>query len=460
MVWKKILAREYGVQYAELSLICLTPVNKGVVPSSFYEQIYIPEDGNEVCYIDEAKWIEFVSALKEKYLENPGNYEEFEKLFMQTGNDYMVTAEKIANSNLKSKTNSELKGMYLDYLSKNIRYGPFIWMQFIINNFFADKTKEIITNKIGYNENLHDFIEIALKPDKKATAIQLSEIASELGNLNEVEREKTWERFKWVPCLDIHNKPWTKEEFFSHIGEFRKIEKKSPVSYEELLERINPSDRGKQILDIAKRLAYLKDLKDDFRRQGVFYGQRLLEEIAKRMGFNLGDISYMLEEEITDFLDNENGVSKSIIEERKKGFVIYFTPEKKIACKSGNDIELALREIGLAVLEEVSEEIKGISASRGKAQGIVKIVKGVVDLVKVNKGDILVAVATHPDYVIAMHKAAAIVTDEGGITSHAAILSRELSIPCVVGTKNSTKVLKDGDKVEINADIGLVRKVK
>jgi len=460
MVWKKILAREYGVQYAELSLICLTPVNKGVVPSSFYEQIYIPEDGNEVCYIDEAKWIEFVSALKEKYLENPGNYEEFEKLFMQTGNDYMVTAEKIANSNLKSKTNSELKGMYLDYLSKNIRYGPFIWMQFIINNFFADKTKEIITNKIGYNENLHDFIEIALKPDKKAAAIQLSEIASEWGKLNEAEREQTWERFKWMPCLDIHNKPWTKEEFFSHISEFRKVGKKLPISYEELLERINPSDKEKQILSIAKRLAYLKDLKDDFRRQGVLYGQILFKEIAKRMGVTLDDISYMLKEEITDFLDNGNGVPEGVVEERKNGFVIYFTPEKKIACKSGSYIESTLREIGLAVLEEASEEIKGIPASSGKAQGIVKIVKGVGDLSKINKGDILVAVATHPDYVVAMHKAFAIVTDEGGITSHAAIVSRELGIPCIVGTKNATKVLKDGDMIEIDANIGLIRKIK
>jgi len=460
MTWKKILAREYGVQYTELSLKCLTPINKDIVPAPFYEQIYVPEDGNEVCYIDEAKWIEFASALKEKYLENPDNYEEFERLFMQTGNDYMATAEKIANSNLKSKTNSELKAMYLDYLNKNIKYGPFIWMQFIINNFFADMAKEIITNKVANNESLHDFIELALKPDKKAAAIQLNEIAGQWENLNKIEREQIWEKFKWLPCLDIHNRPWTKEEFFSHISEFRKIERKLPISYEELLEKINPSDMEKQILYVAKRLAYLKDLKDDLRRQGMFYGQRLFEEIANRMGVELEDISYVLSTEILDFLDNGSKVSKNLIEEREKGFVIYFTQDKNIICKSGSDIEPVLKELGLTVLEEVSEEIKGISASRGKAQGIVKIVKGVTDLVKVNKGDILVAVATHPDYVIAMHKASAIVTDEGGITSHAAIVSRELGIPCIVGTKNATKVLRDGDKIEIDANSGIVRKVK
>lgn len=461
MTWKRILAREYGVQYAELSLNCLTPINSFIVPTPFYEQIYVPEHGNEVCYIDEAKWNVFVVTLKEKYLEHPENYEEFERLFIQAGNDYMETAKKIASDNLKDKSNSELKEMYLDYVNKNIGYGPFIWIQFIINNFFADKTKEIIENKIGAdNKGLHDFIEVALKPDKKAAAIQLNGISSRWEKLDEIERSQMHEKFQWVPCLDIHNRPWTKEEFFSHISEFKTTNKTLSITYGELIGKLNLSKEEKKILDAAKRLAYLKDLKDDFRRQGVFYGQKLFEEIAKRMDLRLSDISYMLGSEIIDFLDKGIKASKNTIEDRKKGFAIYFSPEKKIVCKSGNDLEQALSELGLNAIEDISEEIKGIPASRGKATGVVKIVRGVADLIKVNKGDILVAVATHPDYVIAMHKAAAIVTDEGGITSHAAIVSRELGVPCVVGTKSATKALKDGDNVEIDANTGLIRKIK
>ena len=460
-MWKKILAREYGVQYTELSLRCLASENKFIVPYPLYEQIYVPEEGNEVCYIDEDKWNEFVSALKEKYLGHPENYEDFERLFIESGNDYMETAKKIADSNLKGKSNSELKEIYIDYVRKNIRYGPFIWIQFIINNFFADRTKEIISNKVGTgNKDLHDFIEIALKPDKKAAAIQLNEIASQWEKLNDSQKSELYERFQWIPCLDIHNKPWTKEEFFSHVSEFKKTSKTLMISYKELLEKIRPTKEEKKVLDVAKRLAYLKDLKDDFRREGVFYGQKLFEEISNRMGVGLADISYMLDIEILDFLDNGNRVSKTIIRDRKKGFVIYFDSGNKIVCKTGNDIESALNKLQIAASEEISHEIKGIIASRGKAKGVVKIIKGVADLSKVNKGDILVAVATHPDYVIAMHKAAAIVTDEGGITSHAAIVSRELGIPCVVGTKNATKVLKDGDLVEVNANTGLVRRVK
>jgi pyruvate, water dikinase len=67
---------------------------------------------------------------------------------------------------------------------------------------------------------------------------------------------------------------------------------------------------------------------------------------------------------------------------------------------------------------------------------------------------------TSPDYVIGMKKAGAIVTDEGGITCHAAIVARELQIPCVIGTKNATKLLKDGQLVEVNANHGWVKIIK
>ena len=82
-----------------------------------------------------------------------------------------------------------------------------------------------------------------------------------------------------------------------------------------------------------------------------------------------------------------------------------------------------------------------------------------IDLEKVKEGDILIAVTTHPDYVPAMRKAAAIVTDEGGITSHAAIVSREFGLPCIVGTKIATKILNDGDLVEVDANNGTIKKL-
>ena len=81
------------------------------------------------------------------------------------------------------------------------------------------------------------------------------------------------------------------------------------------------------------------------------------------------------------------------------------------------------------------------------------------DLPKVQKGDILVASMTMPQYIPAMEKAAGFITDEGGITCHAAIIARELDVPCIVGTKNATKLLKDGDKVELDAIKGIIKKL-
>ena len=98
--------------------------------------------------------------------------------------------------------------------------------------------------------------------------------------------------------------------------------------------------------------------------------------------------------------------------------------------------------------------LKGIAASGGVVEGIVKIVKGVKDIPDFKDGYILVAEITEPSMVIMMNKAAAIVTDKGGITSHPAIVSRELGIPCVVATQNATRTLKDGMKIKVDGTRG------
>ena len=105
------------------------------------------------------------------------------------------------------------------------------------------------------------------------------------------------------------------------------------------------------------------------------------------------------------------------------------------------------------------KRLRGITAWPGTVRGLARIVNSAQALPRINRGDILIAVTTHPDYVPAMRLCSAIVTDEGGLTSHAAIVSRELGIPCVVGTKVATKVFKEGDKVEVDATKGIVRQV-
>ena len=100
--------------------------------------------------------------------------------------------------------------------------------------------------------------------------------------------------------------------------------------------------------------------------------------------------------------------------------------------------------------------LRGLGASPGIGIGRVKVIFSEKEIDKVEKGDILVTTMTTPDMVPAMKRAAAIVTDEGGLTCHAAIVSRELGVPAVVGTKEATKVLKDGMIVTVDGEKGVV----
>lgn len=107
-----------------------------------------------------------------------------------------------------------------------------------------------------------------------------------------------------------------------------------------------------------------------------------------------------------------------------------------------------------------TSQIKGQAASPGRVQGKIRIVRDYdLDKDKFEQGEILVAVSTNPSMLPLMKRARAIITDEGGLTCHAAIISREFKIPCIIGTKIATKVFKDGDMVEVDADKGVVRKL-
>ncbi len=103
------------------------------------------------------------------------------------------------------------------------------------------------------------------------------------------------------------------------------------------------------------------------------------------------------------------------------------------------------------------EEVSGIIASSGKARGKVCKIMDDSELDKMKPGSILVTSMTSADFVPAMAIASAIVTDEGGMTCHAAIISREFGIPCIVGTKKATKLLSDNQEVEVDADNGVVK---
>ncbi|MBI4049538.1 MAG: hypothetical protein HY395_01840 [Candidatus Doudnabacteria bacterium] len=98
--------------------------------------------------------------------------------------------------------------------------------------------------------------------------------------------------------------------------------------------------------------------------------------------------------------------------------------------------------------------LKGMGVSVGKTTGRVCVVRSEKDFVKLNDDDILVTKITDPSMTLIINKSAGIVCDIGGMTSHPAIIARELGIPAVVGTNNATEILKDGMLVEVDGTKG------
>jgi phosphoenolpyruvate synthase/pyruvate phosphate dikinase len=184
----------------------------------------------------------------------------------------------------------------------------------------------------------------------------------------------------------------------------------------------------------------------------------ILEEIADRVGVKLKELRFMKSSEIKAALFD--GLIDKAEVKRRVEFCVYYTAKDTELFYSGAAAK-TITEKYIQKHEEVeTSELKGQCGCRGQARGRVRIVNVISDMKKMAEGDILVSISTQPDLVPAMKKAAAFVTDQGGVTSHAAIVAREMRKPCVIATKIATKALHDGDLVEVDADKGIVKVIE
>ena len=146
-----------------------------------------------------------------------------------------------------------------------------------------------------------------------------------------------------------------------------------------------------------------------------------------------------------------------ILNIRLKHFALISTPEEHLLVREGPVVTEFLQIVEGDI--PLPQELNGTVIWQGQVKGAVRVLNTPDDVLKMQEGEILVCPMSDPDYMPAVRKAAAIVTDQGGLLCHAAIVARELQIPCVVGTEQATKVFKDGDLVEVDATKGVVRKI-
>ncbi len=308
--------------------------------------------------------------------------------------------------------------------------------------------------KSALNTNFDDFQKKAIKATKKY-------VDFEKENIEEMDNKQ------FIQFLDrLFDAAKDFSEYYSktEFPYFAKVEKEvqdymGENSFQEVLSgKANldswPADKRK-LAEYIKNMQHLKyKLRDSVNK--LMIGEtsllyRLMNQIIKKTGRE--DAVEMTLIELRDCL---NGKIIENVSNRHELFVAKY--DKKLEFFTGKEAEDKIKEIEK---QPPDKELKGNTACKGKAKGTVKIILLSTNpqklLNKMKQGDILVSDTTGPELIEAVRKAAAIITDEGGQMSHAAIVSREFKIPCIVGTRYATKILHDGDLVEVDADKGVVR---
>ncbi len=284
-----------------------------------------------------------------------------------------------------------------------------------------------------------------IKPYKKTLLMQYQEELRSLKNRDIGNFVKKWE---WVGTHFFMGQPLTRDKVINELKHKHKKEKGK--------KNIIPAD-FKIVEGIGAKMAFYRSYIVEQIDRVVLDYWPIIKKMGEENGLLWDEIILLNHYELLVLKDKK--ILPDNFKERKNGFGT-INSVGSIEVITGEKLKTALNECKQKI-DFGATEFKGMVACKGKKiKGVVKIIEESKNISKMNKGDILVANETTPDYIIGMKIAGAIITNQGGITSHAAIVSRELNIPCIIGTKIATKVLKNGDLVEVDANKGVVRIIK
>jgi len=249
--------------------------------------------------------------------------------------------------------------------------------------------------------------------------------------------ESVQEKFGWIKARGGFAPGFSKKELDVERSRLQSEE----TNEEEFIFPFIPIEL-KELATITQELVYYRTLRTDVLYELMWVARPLLQEIAK-----FYEITF---DELRDYSALDLLAGK--IEKYEYG--------NFSALSLGKEFALFHEPVVKEEKMKTETTFRGSVAFKGIVSGIAKIVRTAEEIDKVKKGDILVAPTTAPSFIMGMHRAVAFVTDEGGITSHAAIVAREMKKPCVIGTRFATRFLKDGDLVEVDAEKGIVKIIK
>lgn len=270
----------------------------------------------------------------------------------------------------------------------------------------------------------------------------------------------------FLNAINEEVKKKTGEKIEEKIKKLSNKEKLAKKEIEKIEKKYKLTKEAKIFFKMARDLSFLQDSRKENVQTMVFCMDQILGEAGKRRRVPKSDLYNYFIVDVINLLEENKKIPQKELAKRRKTLYFSYMDQGKIRTTLlfGQEAIQAKNYFRKENKDLISSKtINGFVASIGKGE---KIIKGKVKIVfdpgkdTFNKGEILVTGMTRPEFVPLMKKARAIITNEGGITTHAAIISRELKVPCIIGTKVATQILKSGDLVEINISKGIVKIIK
>lgn len=394
----------------------------------------------------------------------------------------VVSDSKLKYSELSNKKLADRFLFIRDWIRKVTIFDQ---LGFIGEDFLLSLAEDVLVNRLGFLKNSAEYNEVLFaltKPEEISTT--LSEKRYALKQAIEIKRrkisldkasKKMAESYGWMPVF-CYGEPWDKKYYQKELQNLTKKSLKE-LEKEYLALKNYQKNRNIDILRIVEKYEIkTRDLQkfidfglalDDRNEAEYFvsfsglYLLPLYKEIAKRLSASITQIRLLFEDELYSCLLGKKDIGKLLQATGKiRGFGFNLAMSKRFIFSESEAKNIFSYVEKNAERAQGNNEQQGVCASPGKARGIIKIVSSPDENNKVKNGDILVTYATTVDYLPAMKKAAAIITEVGGLTCHAAVISREFGIPCIIALKNAMKNFKDGDLVELDAGKGMVKVLK
>jgi rifampicin phosphotransferase len=461
--------------------ILLATNNEGkVTKSNISESMFILSDGVFEHYMPEEAIKEFRNNGK-KYF----NKEYTKKLFNDIDKhikSFFKFSEDIKKIDFTNLSNQKLKKILTDYFSYIKKTFIYFGTSTPESTYFLEKkVKEIIRKKVHNDEIFKDYFISLCTPEEMDVTMEERIYFFNLMKKKKVSEKEIEVYSRKFPALFFNT--YSKKEVIDYLYEKlkeKKTEKEINLEIKNIKDNlIKVSKKHEEIYSIINDKK-LKEYSTILQKSGIFrYRLKhcwsgaeylcldLLKEVQKRIGGEFNDfIKTYTFKDIFYFLETGKSLNINKIKERKKSIILHHVNNNTNTYFGANGVKHKNEFIEKEDKKIKSKTIKGMPANRGIITAKARIVN-VKDLKQFSKdckqfqkGEIIVTTMTSPIMVQIIQKSSGIITDEGGICSHAAVISREFGIPCIVGTLGASFIIKTGDLIELDANKGTIEIIK